>query len=109
MAIAPIDLQTLFSQVDKAGRFYNAQREGQAIAQSMQGVEIQRRADEQINQVNEAQNTGEGAEEINDNNQKQNSGQKGGKRKSDNREEEDDDNRVILNDPSLGRKIDISL
>jgi len=110
MAITPIDLQTLFSQVDRAGRFYNAQRDGQAIAQSIQGVEIERKADEQINQVNEAQNTGEGADKINDNSQKQNSGQKGEKRKNeDNEEETDENNRLIISDPSLGRKIDISL
>ncbi|MCL2214346.1 MAG: hypothetical protein FWC06_03950 [Treponema sp.] len=111
MAIAPIDLQTLFTQVDKVGRSQSAQREGQAIAQLMQGVEIERKANEQINQVNETQNTGEGAEKINDNNQKQNHGNaKGGKRKPDDKKNETEENDLtVISDPSLGRRIDISL
>jgi len=109
MAISPIDLQTLFSQVDKVGRTQIAQREGQALAQSMQGVEIQRKTEAQIRQVNEAQNTGEGIEKVNDNSQKQNTGGKKDERKPGEKEKTEKEHLSVLRDPSLGNKIDISL
>jgi len=110
MAIAPIDLQTLFSQVDKVGRSQAAAREGQALHQSIMGVEIQRKTEENIRQVNETQNTGDGVDKINDNTQKQGSGTKNEKRKPDDQTDEIEEvERPFLYDPSLGNKIDISL
>jgi len=111
MAIAPIDLQTLFTQVDKVGRTQAAEREGQALHQSMQGVEIQRKTDEHVKQVNETQNTGEGPDKINDNSQKHNQGGKNEKRKQDENDDvkEEEDNRLVIKDLNLGNRIDISL
>jgi len=107
MAIAPIDLQTLFTQVDKVGRAQAADKEGQALHQAIQGVQIQKKAEEQIQQIREAQNTGDGAEKVGDQKQGQGGGSKG-KRKKDERPEEE--NPVsVLRDPSLGNTIDISL
>ena len=108
MAIAPIDLQTLFTQVDKVGRSQAAQSEGQALAKSIQGVEIQKKTEDQINQVNEAQNTGEGAEKVNDHSQRKNSGGKNEKRKQDEKNAEED-HLIVLHELNLGNKIDISL
>ena len=108
MGIAPIDLQTLFTQLDKVGKAQGAQREWQAIQQSIQGSQIQRKTEEQIQQVNEAQNTGEGAQKINDHSQRD---QQGGKKGKGKQEEREDDKELpsVLHDPNLGRKIDISL
>jgi len=107
MAIAPIDLQTLFTQLDKVGRAQAAQKEGQALHQAIQGVQIQKRTEEHIQQINEAQNTGEGAEKVGDRGQRQNGGGKNEKNKKDAQEEESQVS--ILRDPSLGNTIDISL
>ena len=111
MAIAPIDLQTLFSQVDKVGRSQSAAREGQALHQSIQGVEIQRKTDEHIRQVNETQNMGEGVEKLNDSAQNHGSGENGNKGKRQHEEIENEEGRKlrVISDPSLGKKIDISL
>ena len=108
MAIAPIDLKTIFTQVDKVGKSLAAQREGQALQQAMQGAEIQRKTEEHIKQVNETQNTGEGVEKVNDNNSKQSSeNKKEGRRKE---EKEDEEEQLsVFRDPCLGNKIDISL
>ena len=76
MAIAPIDLQTIFSQVDKVGKTQAAQKDGQALHQAIQGVQIQRKTEELIQQVNETQDTGDGAEKINDRTAKQNNNSK---------------------------------
>ena len=106
MAIAPIDLQTLFTQLDKVGRTHANQKEG-SIQNAVQNIQIQRKTEEQIQQVNEAQNTGEGAEKVNDHGQRQNNSRHNEKKQSENNEEETQSS--VLRDPSLGRNIDISL
>jgi hypothetical protein len=108
MGIAPIDLQTLFTQLDKVARTYASQKEGQALQQAVQGAQIQKKTEEQIQQVNEAQNTGEGAEKINDHGKREHGE---GKKKERGQKEEDEDEKTasVLSDPSLGRNIDISL
>jgi len=106
MAIAPIDLQAIFSQVDKVGKAQAAQREGQALHQAILGVQLQKKTEEHIQQVNEAQNMGDGAEKIGD--QKQRQG--GGNKEKNKREEREEENQVsVLRDPALGNTIDISL
>lgn len=111
MAIQPIDLQTLFTQLDKVGKAQTAQREGLAAQQAMQGVQMQRKTDEQIQSVNEAQNTGDGAEEVKDRQKggTEASGGKGKKKDGSGEKEKPDEKRPhIFHDPRLGRNIDIS-
>jgi len=111
MAIAPIDLQAIFSQVDKVGKTQAAQKEGQTLHQAIQGVQIERKTEEHIQQVNETQNTGEGVEKVKDRDQergqKRNPGGKNDERKKEENAEEAQGS--VLRDPYLGKKIDISL
>ena len=109
MAIQPIDLQTLFTQVDKVAKTQSAQREGLAIQQAIHGVQLQRKTEEQIQAVNEAQNTGEdGAEKIKDRGaQGQDSGE--GKKNEQEYPAEEETQVPYFSDPRLGRNIDISL
>lgn len=112
MALAPIDLQTLFTQVDKVGKAQAAQKEGQAIQQSIHGVQLQRKTEELIKQVNETQDTGEGTDKINDrsNRSKQEHNKKNKNSVNDEDEKTEDRKQSnIFRDPSLGNKIDISL
>jgi hypothetical protein len=112
MAIQPIDLQTLFTQADKVGKTQVAERDGAALHQAMQGTQLQRRLDEQIRSVNEAQNTGDdGTEKVKD---REAQTQDGGKRKKNRKEggnpdEEQEPKAIVFSDPRLGRNIDISL
>ena len=114
MAIQPIDLQTLFTQIDKVGRTQMAQREGVAIQQAIQGAELQRKTEEQMQAVNETQNTGDdGAEKIKDRGPQ---AQDGGKKKKEAQEEdqeehtpEDEAHNSVFRDPHLGKNIDICL
>ena len=108
MAIAPIDLQTLFTQVDKVAKAQIFQREGLAVQQAIQGAHIQKKTEEHIQEVNEAQNTGEGTEEVNDHGQRDGAGGKKRER-SQKGEEGEQEPSSVLQDPSLGRNIDISL
>jgi hypothetical protein len=113
MAIQPIDLQTLFTQMDKVGKNQASQREGLQIQQAMQQVESQRKAEEQVHSVNEAQDMGEEAEKIKDEEERrQYSGREGGRKDSPEEEAEEPGEQKkdfgLIKDPSLGRNIDIS-
>jgi hypothetical protein len=106
MAIAPIDLQTLFTQLDKVGKAQIAQKEGQALHQAIMGVQIQKKTEEHIQEVNEAQNTGDGAEKVGDQKHRHGGGNQGKNRKD---AQEEENQASVLRDPSLGNTIDISL
>jgi hypothetical protein len=106
MAIAPIDLQTLFTQLDKVAKTQTSQRESQVLQQAVQSIQHQRKTEEQIEQVNEAQNMGEGVERVGD---KKHGEQGEGKKRDGHSERDDEDQPSVLSDPSLGKKIDISL
>jgi hypothetical protein len=108
MAIAPIDLQTLFTQLDKVGKTQISQREGVEMQQAMHGAQLQRKTEEHIQEVNEAQNTGEGVEKTGDRGQRNQADKKKERRRKE--EEDGEDGRPsVLHDPCLGRNIDIVL
>jgi hypothetical protein len=111
MAIQPIDLQALFTQVDKVGKAQSAQREGLAVQQALQGAQLQRKTEEHIQEVNEAQDSGDGAEKVNDRGQGRNSPAKGKREKGEDPAEGEEEaaQPSVIRDPSLGRNIDISL
>jgi len=109
MAIAPIDLQTLFTQLDKVGKTHLSQKEGQPLQQAIQAMQIQKKTDEQMLQINEAQNTGEGAEKVKDR-ERENQKQSGNKdKRKQNKSGTEEENHFVLSDPSLGKNIDITL
>jgi hypothetical protein len=111
MAIQPIDLQTLFTQLDKVAKTQTAQREGLALQQAIQGVQIQRKTEEHIQAVNETQNTGDdGIEKVKDRESRQQDSSGGKKKKAGKNESEQEETpSPVLCDPRLGRNIDISL
>jgi len=113
MAVQPIDLQTLFTQVDKVGRAQMAQREGLAVQQMMQGVKLQRKTDEEAQSVNQAQDMGDGTQKINDKGNRQDGGGKKKKNQGvspdeDENEDEEKPETLVFRDPLLGRNVDIS-
>ena len=109
MAIAPIDLQTLFTQVDKVAKAQVSQREGQAMQQAIQGVQLQKKTEENVQQVNETQNTGEGAQKVKDQGPDQDEKNNNRRRKDSQQSGEKEHSVSVLSDPCLGKNIDISL
>jgi hypothetical protein len=112
MAIQPIDLQTLFTQLDKVGKSQAFQKEGLAVQQAIQQVEGQKKLEEQIQSVNEAEDAREDGK-INDQEARQKNGSRG-EGTGTNRTEKDDGEEaaggsVFIRDPALGRNIDIEL
>jgi hypothetical protein len=109
MAISPIDLQTLYSQVDKVGKQEAAQKEGTALLQSIQQAKIQQDTDERIRSVNEAQDTGEGAEGVRDKNGGKAGREGSGRHREEAEEKAEAADDTVIRDPDLGRNIDVSL
>jgi hypothetical protein len=108
VAIQPIDLQTLFTQLDKVGKEQAAQKEGAAIQQALQGAQAQKKAEEQIQSVNEAQNMGEGSEQVKDRNARKRQSNSSGKRGHAETTDEEEPDAEIIRDPTLGTHIDVS-
>jgi hypothetical protein len=108
MAIQPIDLQTLFTQMDKVAKTQSAEREGLAVQQAIQGAQHQKKTEEQIRAVNETQNTGEdGAEKVKDRGAQGQAGS--GNKKKEQEKAAEEETKASIIDPRLGRNIDISL
>jgi hypothetical protein len=115
MAIQPIDLQALFSQVEKVGKLQASQKEGAQLQQAIQGAHIQQKTEERIQSVNESQDVSQGPERIKD---------RSARKDRDNAEQErgyDDDGEAIddtdlrpdedpsvIHDPALGKHVDLS-
>jgi len=110
MAIQPIDLQTIFTQVDKVGKTQNAMQDGLSVQQALQGAKMEQKTEQRIQSVNEAQNTGDGIENIKDRRGQQHEQAEG--ENGEQEAEEDaapDSNSSVIRDPRLGKNIDISL
>lgn len=110
MAIQPIDLQTLFTQVDKVGKREAVQKEGVQLQQSLQNVQIQKRTEERSHSVNETRDTGQGAERVKDRESRKWTGQEGkdDEEKDGSGSSGEDENSPVIRDPDLGRNIDVS-
>ncbi|MDR1175061.1 MAG: hypothetical protein LBK83_06285 [Treponema sp.] len=110
MAIQPIDLQTLFTQIDKVGKEQMNQKEGVHLQAVLQSVQLQKKTEERFHAVTELQNTGDGAEQIKD----RTAGRQGGEHASgrkpggEDAESEDSGTPPVIRDPALGKNIDIS-
>jgi hypothetical protein len=112
MAITPIDLQMLFSQIDKIGKEVAAQKEGAALHSVMQTDHRQKINEEKMKSVREADDSGEGPDRLKD---KRNSGEKetrpDRKRNNNNNKLAADGSLFKLpevHDPNLGNYLDIS-
>ena len=101
--------------MDKVAKTQSAQREGFAMQQAIQGVEHQRKTEEHIQSVNEAQDMGEGSQKVKDRGAREQEAKKKkeeqSRQKNDsggNSENEKTENSIFRH-PLMGRNIDISL
>jgi len=108
MAIQPIDLQALLAQLDKVARTQLAHREGIAMQQAMQGVQLQRKADEQAKSVSEAQNAGDGGTEKVKGEGRKGHGEGKGQQKSPGKDSGGQKPPAFFRDPGLGKNVDIN-
>jgi hypothetical protein len=113
MAIQPIDLQTLFTQIDKVGKAQIAQKEGLAVQQAIQAVQTQQKNEANVQSVNATPELGDGAEKVDNEGRSGGQGfaEGGGSSAGQDGEEggEEEEKKKPVNwDPALGRRIDIS-
>ena len=111
MAIQPIDLQAIFSQMDKVAKSQIMMREGQQIQESIQQIQIQKRNEQNIQSVNQAQDMGEEAGTIKDEKKQGGRENNSGAREKQSQDEElfdAEEEGDLIRDPALGRNIDIS-
>ena len=106
MPIQPIDVQTLFMRLSQIGKEQSLQRESAHLAQTTQGKEMVREAEEQSKTVNESRDVEDGPEAIKDE-QQQNREQSSGER-NDRHTSSDDEDQNVFRDPDLGNSVDIS-
>ena len=107
MAMQPIDLQTLFTQLDKVAKNQTQQREGLQIQAALQQIQSQKKAEEQVQSVNQAQDMGYGTVKVKDENSQHQQAQDHRENNEDNEAREKTRN-PAFRDPSLGHNIDIS-
>jgi hypothetical protein len=110
MALQPIDLQTMFTQLDKVGKAQMEQKEGLALHQSLQNIQTQKKTEARIQSVEETKHTDKGAESINDRNARKRSHEQGAGADKKDHDRRDDETKplVVVRDPSLGKNIDMS-
>ncbi|MDR3325471.1 MAG: hypothetical protein LBS82_05775 [Spirochaetaceae bacterium] len=110
MALTPLDLQTLFSQIETIGKEVSAQKEGAVLHSLMRNDVQQKRNAEKQKSVRQADDSGEGPDKLKDKNQGgENSGGKKHAGKPNNEENQEITEKMrSVHDPNLGQYIDIS-
>ena len=111
MAIQPIDLQALFTQLDKVAKSQVLQREGQQIQEALQQAQNQRKLEQNVQSVNQSQHMGEETATIKDEQRRgtqTNQGRIMEKQEEEDKPDTDEEKHDFIRDPALGRNLDIS-
>ena len=107
MGIQPIDLQTLYSQMEKVGKQQGAEQSG-AIANRERQEEANRLdAEKRLNSVKSSESINNEKIAINDGTSSKSSMNQG-KYKQEKAEEETEEEENYIQDPKLGRRVDVS-
>ena len=106
MPIKPIDLQTLFAQLERVGRQQSAEKQGAALHQSLHIAALQKKEDDSAHSVKAVKDDQKGAEAVKDDTEggarQQGSEERGEKREGDGEPKE------TVKDPALGGHVDIT-
>lgn len=110
MGIQPIDLQTIYAQMEKVGKQQGAEQSGVIANRERQEEANRLDAEKRLNSVKDSEEVNNDKLAINENTKRGGSSEyKSGyqsKKNNDNEDEEDDNN--YIKDPKLGNRVDIS-
>ncbi|MDR2522027.1 MAG: hypothetical protein LBC72_05710 [Spirochaetaceae bacterium] len=111
MAVTPLDVQTVFTQLDKIGKEQAAARDGAALQKAVRGEMRHRKTEERMLAVVEAEQTGEGLSGIDS--REQEARHHDERKKHPPKEDHHDDaegrhKRAAYHDPDVGKHLDIS-
>lgn len=107
MPLLPIDMQTVFAQLNHVGREQAVQQASTPAAQALQASEIVKRTEERDKAVNESQDVGEGAEAVKEQEERRRRREQE-RRKGSAKGGEEAERRDVFRDPDLGHHIDIT-
>ncbi|MDR3284716.1 MAG: hypothetical protein LBS97_06020 [Treponema sp.] len=108
MAIQPIDLQTLYSQLDTVAKTVMQQQQGAQLTHAMRAAELTRQETEKNTAVRELTQENEGMEAINDRTSSGKQNQEGrDKQKKQPEMQEEAKHFSPIKDPNLGRHVDV--
>lgn len=111
MGIQPIDLQTLYAQLDKVGKTQGAQQHAAQAAQDSQQAANRLKAEQRATTVQETEAGSEQAGKIRDRDEPAEDRGDPSKRHKDEHAQTDDPSvpePEIIRDPALGNRIDLS-
>jgi len=108
MAIQPLDLQVLFSRLEQVGKEQSAAKEVHAQQQLQQAGELVKRTDQQDHSVNQASEVDQKGIARLDPEEKRRRERRKEKRRQTEGEGQNLTPLEVVQDPALGKKIDIS-
>lgn len=112
MPVSPLDLQTLFTQMDKVGREQSLLKEGAAIQQSVQGAIAVKKGEEQARTVKSTETAEEDTREAKVDPELGGGGEHPGSQGKEGRPEDGDGGEgtgaEVIKDPGLGLRVDLS-
>lgn len=103
MSMTPLDLQILFSQVEKFSKEVHAQKEGAQLRKVIENDHQQKTETEKSKTVNEASNNDNTLMRLNEDGG-QDAGEQEKRRQN---EEKTEDKKLLVKDPNLGRYLDL--
>ncbi len=107
MAIQPIDLQTMYSSLEKVSKMTGQKQQGIQLQSAIQQDELTKRIHEQSTTVEKAEMDDDGIAHVKDRKSNDNENQSFEEREE-HKEELNEEKIEIITDPSLGQHIDIS-
>ncbi len=107
MAIQPIDLQTMYSSLEKVSKMTQHQQ-GMQLQGAIQQEEISKREQEKVKTVEETEMDDEGPLNIKDRSSPEKDSSNEHSEKQNQEEETGLDTKQVITDPNLGQHIDIS-
>ena len=108
MPLLPIDLQTLFSQINQVGKEQAVQKDATAQAQALQGSELVRKTETRDNAVNEAQGQPQGPEQVKTRLRRNRDQGRKPRDKAEGKPRPPRPPKEHFDDPALGRNVDLS-
>jgi hypothetical protein len=107
MALQPIDLQTLFTQMEKVGREQSVQKDGNLLHAVLQNDHSQKLELERHKGVTETTNEYAGPEKLNSRANGRNNAERRGEKKNGTKDEKQKTRYYC--DPAIGSNLDITL
>jgi hypothetical protein len=108
MPLLPIDLQTIFAQMNEVGRGEAAQRQVAPEAQAFQASQMVKQTEQRDNSVNESHQVSEGPGAVKEQEQRRERRRASERQKRKERKGEKKNEPEIFRDPALGHHIDVT-